>query len=86
MPETWREPSVRDEDRLPWLESAETDYRRGASVWRIFLLAVLLVALAVGLILGAHAFKTRGGSDGNGALINACISGLTVSIIQYGGT
>ncbi len=40
-----------DDDRLPWLETVEDDYREGPSFGRLLLLAVLLLA-----VLGAGAF------------------------------
>lgn len=61
-----------DEDRLPWLETVEDDYREGPSVWRILLL--ILLGLAV---IGAVGFgywwyqKQQGLSGGTGELINA---------------
>ncbi len=62
---------MRDEDRLPWLETVEDDYDDGPSVVRIIglIVAVLLVVAAV--IFGYQYYKEHQGSDGNGALIAA---------------
>ncbi|MEO5865884.1 MAG: SPOR domain-containing protein [Sphingomonas sp.] len=71
MPETWTEPPVRDEDRLPWLETADQDYRGGPSLIRTLLLVILGLAVVAAVIYGVHLYKTRRGVDGNGALITA---------------
>jgi len=61
-----------DEDRLPWLETVEPDYGpEGGGLGRAALLALLGVALAIGLGLGAYHLLLGGGADGDGRLIAA---------------
>ena len=64
---------VRDEDRLPWLESAEDDYEEGPSIQRIALLVGIGLALIAAAIFGIYWFKNReaGGPAGDGTLIAA---------------
>ncbi|WP_353203192.1 SPOR domain-containing protein [Sphingomonas sp.] len=62
---------MRDEDRLPWLETVEDDYDDGPSVLRIVLLVVLALAIVAGAIFGYQYYKKHQGVDGNGALITA---------------
>jgi hypothetical protein len=63
--------AVHDEDRLPWLETADEDYREGPSLARVILLVVLGLAIIAAAIFGFYWYKKHGGVDGNGALINA---------------
>ena len=62
---------VRDEDRLPWLETVDEDYSDGPSVARVILLVVIGLAIIAAAIFGFYWFKKHQGSDGNGALIAA---------------
>ncbi len=62
---------VRDEDRLPWLETVDEDYRDGPSVGRIILLVVIGLAVIAAAIFGFYWFKSHRAIDGNGALIAA---------------
>ncbi|GGA41399.1 SPOR domain-containing protein [Sphingomonas psychrolutea] len=62
---------MRDEDRLPWLETVEDDYDDGPSVLRIVLLVVLALAIVAAAIFGYQYYKKHQGVDGNGALIAA---------------
>ena len=62
---------VRDEDRLPWLETVDEDYDQGPSVLRVVLIVVLGLALLAAAIFGFSWYKKRQGADGNGALIVA---------------
>ena len=62
---------MRDEDRLPWLETVEDDYDDGPSVVRIVLLVLLALAIVAAAIFGYQYFKKHQGVDGNGALITA---------------
>jgi len=62
---------VRDEDRLPWLETVEEDYDQGPSILRVVLIVVLGLALLAAAIFGFSWFKKQQGADGNGALIVA---------------
>lgn len=60
---------VRDEDRLPWLETVEDDYNDGPSIVRIIGLVVLALGLVAAAIFGYQYFKKHQSVDGNGALI-----------------
>lgn len=60
-----------DDDRLPWLETVEEDYREGPSVWRILLLLVLALAVLGAILFGVWWYQKQQGLSGNGALINA---------------
>ena len=62
---------TRDDDRLPWLETADDDYDDGPSVIRIVLLIVLALAIIAAAIFGYQYYKTHQGVEGNGALIAA---------------
>jgi hypothetical protein len=60
-----------DDDRLPWLETVEEDYRDGPSFWRILLLIVLALAVVGAGAFGFWWYQKQQGLSGNGALINA---------------
>jgi len=60
-----------DDDRLPWLETVEEDYREGPSVWRILLLIILALAVLGAVLFGVWWYQKQQGLSGNGALINA---------------
>lgn len=60
-----------DDDRLPWLETVEDDYREGRSVGRTVLLAVLLVLILAAAGFGYYWFQQQRGLSGNGELIQA---------------
>ncbi|MCW3847560.1 SPOR domain-containing protein [Sphingomonas sp. LB-2] len=60
-----------DDDRLPWLETVEEDYREGPSIWRILLLIVLALAVLAAVVFGVWWYQKQQGLAGNGALINA---------------
>ena len=62
---------MRDEDRLPWLETVEDDYDDGPSILRIVLLVMLALAIVAAAIFGYQYYKKHQGVDGNGALIAA---------------
>ncbi len=62
---------MRDEERLPWLETVEEDDADGPSVLRIVLLVVLALAIVAAAIFGYQYYKKHRGTDGNGALITA---------------
>ena len=60
-----------DDDRLPWLETVEEDYREGPSIWRILLLIVLALAVLGAVLFGVWWYQKQQSLSGNGALINA---------------
>ena len=62
---------VRDEDRLPWLETVDEDYDQGPSVFRVVLMVVLGLAIIAAAIFGYYWYQKHQGADGNGALIVA---------------
>jgi hypothetical protein len=62
---------MRDEDRLPWLETVDDDYEDGPSVLRIVLLILLALAIIAAAIFGYQYYKKHKNVDGNGALIAA---------------
>jgi hypothetical protein len=62
---------VRDEDRLPWLETVEEDYYEGPSILRVLLLVALGLAVIAAAIFGFYWYKQHQRTDGHGALIAA---------------
>lgn len=62
---------ARDEDRLPWLETAEEEYADGPSLFRIILVVVVALALVAAAIFGYQYYRQHRSVDGNGALIAA---------------
>lgn len=62
---------VRDEDRLPWLETVDEEYSDGPSIGRVILLVVIGLAIIAAAIFGFYWFKKHQATDGNGALIAA---------------
>ncbi|MES2755561.1 MAG: SPOR domain-containing protein [Pseudomonadota bacterium] len=61
----------RDEDRLPWLETAEDDWREGPSWQKIAAFVAIGLALIAAAIYGIYWYKNRGGPAGTGELIAA---------------
>ena len=66
-----REPGYGDDDRLPWLETVEEDYREGPSFGRILLLIILLLLVIGAAAGGYYWYQKQQGLTGNGQLINA---------------
>ena len=62
---------MRDEDRLPWLETVDEDYDEGPSVFRVILMVLLGLAIIAAAIFGFYWYKEHQRVDGNGALIAA---------------
>lgn len=60
-----------DDDRLPWLETVEEDYREGPSFGRILLLIVLLLAVIGAGAFGYYWYQKQRSLVGNGELIAA---------------
>ncbi len=62
---------IRDEDRLPWLETVDEDYGGGPSIVQIGLFVLLGLALIAGAIYGVYWYQHRDGPKGTGELIAA---------------
>ncbi|MGK6355889.1 SPOR domain-containing protein [Sphingomonas sp. DT-207] len=60
-----------DDDRLPWLETVEEDYREGPPLGRILLGIVVLLAVVSAGAFGYHLYQRQQGVQGNGELIEA---------------
>jgi hypothetical protein len=60
-----------DDDRLPWLETAEDDYHEGPSALHIALVVAALLAVIAAAILGYQLIRNARDAGGNGALIAA---------------
>lgn len=60
-----------DEDRLPWLETAEEDYDDRPSRLNMVLLVALALAIVATAFGGWLLLQRKGGGEGSGALINA---------------
>jgi hypothetical protein len=74
-----------DEDRLPWLETVEEDYREGPSMARIVLLVVLLLLVIAAGLGGYFWYQKQQGLTGNGQLINAQEGDYKVKPDEAGG-
>lgn len=62
---------VRDQDRLPWLETVDDEYDGGTSIVRIAVFVLLGLAVIAALIFATYSMKQRVSPGGNGALIAA---------------
>ena len=60
-----------NDDRLPWLETVEDDYREGPSVLRIILLVLVGLAIIAAAAFGWWWYQRTVTGEGTGALINA---------------
>lgn len=61
----------REEDRLPWLESAEDPPERTASLWRVLLLVLVGIAALTGIVWAVTNLRPASGPAGTGELIEA---------------
>lgn len=79
--------ALRDEDRLPWLETVDEDYEDRPSTMRVAIFALLGLALLAALVFGAYALRQRATapSQGNGELIAAPPGDYKVKPEQEGG-
>jgi hypothetical protein len=83
--EKWSEPSVTDNDRLPWLETADGDYDDAPGLGRVVGMVLIgLVALAA-VLGGIYWFKHRAAPAGNGDLIAAADGDYKVKPDDPGG-
>ncbi|MBM3927540.1 MAG: SPOR domain-containing protein [Sphingomonadales bacterium] len=64
-------PVIADDDRLPWLESADDDYREGPSLFRLIAIGVIVIALIATAVWAFGRFGRSGGPTGSGELITA---------------
>lgn len=60
-----------EDDRLPWLETVEEDYREGPSRGPMLLFVLIGLLLLAGVAFGVWWFQQQRGASGNGALIAA---------------
>jgi hypothetical protein len=74
-----------DDDRLPWLESVEEDYREGPSIGRVLLLVVLLLAVLGAGAFGYYWYQKQRSLTGNGELIAAPAGDYKVKPDEPGG-
>ncbi|AJP72043.1 SPOR domain-containing protein [Sphingomonas hengshuiensis] len=74
-----------DDDRLPWLETVEDEYRDGPSIGRILLLIVLILLVVGAAGFGYYWYQKQQGLTGNGELINAEAGDYKVKPDQPGG-
>ena len=66
-----RSPAIAEEDRLPWLESADDDYREGSSGLRLLLIGLLLAAAVAVAVWAFTRHRGDVGPGGSGELITA---------------
>lgn len=64
-------PVIAEDDRLPWLESADDDYREGPSPLRIVAIAVIAIALIATAVWAFNRYGRSTGTTGSGELITA---------------
>jgi hypothetical protein len=62
---------LRDDERLPWLETVDEDYAEGPSILRTLLFVLLGLAIIAAIVYGVFWFEQRHGQAGNGQLIAA---------------
>jgi hypothetical protein len=76
---------VAEEDRLPWLESADDDFKDGPSGFRVIALVVIALALIGAAIWAFTHFSARTGTEGSGEMIEAADGDYKVKPDQPGG-
>jgi hypothetical protein len=74
-----------EEDRLPWLESAEEDYREGPSISRVIAAIILGLMLIAVAIYGYNWWRNHRTTGGTGELIKAPPGDYKVKPDQPGG-
>jgi hypothetical protein len=76
----------REEERLPWLETADAHYyEEGPSIVRLILLVLLGLAVLAAIVFGIYYVQTHHAASGNGALINAQEGSYKVKPDEPGG-
>ena len=68
---TGDEIDLRDEDRLPWLETVEADEPEGPGIARVVIAVLVGLALVAAVALAIWSFGGQGGGEGDGSLIAA---------------
>lgn len=58
---------IRDEDRLPWLETADLDERRGPTALQIVAMALLALLLVGGIVFAIARYQDRSQATGGGS-------------------
>ncbi|MEN2785695.1 SPOR domain-containing protein [Sphingomonas qilianensis] len=76
---------VRDEDRLPWLETVDDDYEDNSGVLRLVLLVALGLAVLAAAVFGYYYYQGARVSDGNGDLIAAPAGDYKIKPDEPGG-
>lgn len=74
-----------DEDRLPWLESADDDYREGPSIGRVIALALIGMLLIAAVVFAYRYVRANRAPTGSGELIAAPEGDYKVKPDQPGG-
>ncbi|MCA1199959.1 SPOR domain-containing protein [Sphingomonas sp. R647] len=74
-----------NDDRLPWLETVEDDYREGPSALRIILLVLVGLAIIAAALFGWWWYQRTVTGEGTGALINAQEGSYKVKPDEPGG-
>lgn len=74
-----------NDDRLPWLETVEDDYREGPSALRIILLVLVGLAIIAAAFFGWWWYQRTVTGEGTGALINAQEGSYKVKPDEPGG-
>lgn len=80
-----RSPAIAEEDRLPWLESADDDYRDGPSALRVVVLAIVVIAIIGAAVWAFTRLGNRAGPGGSGELITALEGDYKVKPDEPGG-
>ena len=73
------------EDRLPWLESADDDYRDGPSAARVIVIVVALLAVLALAVWAFTSFRPASHAAGSGALIEAPSNDYKIKPDEPGG-
>ena len=79
------EPGLAEEDRLPWLESADDDYQEGPSMLRVVALILIVFVLIMAAIWAFNHFRDRAATTGSGEMIAAAEGDYKVKPDQPGG-
>lgn len=79
------DPSVHDDDRLPWLESADDDYRDGPAWSMIAVLVAIGLLLTAGIVFALYQYNHPAPDSGTGAVIAAPVGDYKVKPDEPGG-